>query len=168
MRKIFSLVLALVAATTLAFAAQETVNCGTTVKIQANPNTHYHFVRWSDNITDNPRYVEVNATTELQAIFAADDTYTLSVGVNAGAEGQVNIVTGAESGNYEGAAYRVEAVATGCGEFLYWEDDHTNTNPVREGVFGTTNLNFVAVFGVKSLNITITAGEGGSVQFVTE
>ncbi len=71
------MVLALVAATTMAFAASETVDCGTTVTITANATTGYHFMNWSDGNKENPRDITLNGEdVTLQAIFAID-TFTI-------------------------------------------------------------------------------------------
>ena len=74
MKKLFSLVLALTAATTMAFAAQETVDCGKKVTLTATPETGYYFVEWqvggSQVSTANP-WTDVDAsTTTYTAIFA--------------------------------------------------------------------------------------------------
>ena len=78
MQKFFSLVLALVATTTLAFAATEkTVNCGGSATITATPQTGYHFVKWNDDVTTNPRLVEnIQADVTYTATFAIN-TYTI-------------------------------------------------------------------------------------------
>ena len=167
MKKILSIVLAFAAATTMAFADSKTVNCGTEVTIKAVPNAHFHFVKWSDDDTNAERTVTVNAAMSLQAIFAADNTYTLTLNPSGTGTGAVNIIAGAKEAYYEGDEVTIQAVpADDCQEFLYWEDDHTNTTAIRTITFAEANLNYTAVFGVKQLNITITAGEGGSVQFV--
>ena len=83
MQKFFSLVLATVAATTLAFAnvqeLSQSVTCGNNVTIVAEPVTPgYHFIRWSDGNTSATRTLE-NVTTdiELTAEFAID-TFTIT------------------------------------------------------------------------------------------
>lgn len=167
MKKILSIVLAFAAATTMAFADSKTVNCGTEVTIKAVPNAHFHFVKWSDEDTNAQRTVTVNEAMSLQAIFAADNTYTLTLNTSGTGTGAVNIIAGAKEAYYAGDEVTIQAVpADDCQEFLYWEDDHTNTTAIRTITFAEANLNYTAVFGVKQLNITITAGEGGSVQFV--
>ena len=81
MRKFFTLVLATVAATTLASAAvQQTsasVDCGTSKTIVATPATGYHFVRWEKDgvaiqgdATLTVQNIQADATYE--AIFAAN------------------------------------------------------------------------------------------------
>ena len=76
MKKFFSLVLATLAATTMAFAAvqqvSDNVQCGTTKNIKATAKTGYHFVQWNDGITDNPRTVTVSADITYTATFAAN------------------------------------------------------------------------------------------------
>ena len=75
MKKILSLVLALTAATTMIFAESLTTDCGTQVQITATPTTGYHFVRWNDNNTDNPRIVDASNTT--YTAYFAINTYTI-------------------------------------------------------------------------------------------
>lgn len=75
MKKFFSLVLATIAATTMVFAESLTVDCGTSVQITATPKTGYHFVRWNDNNTTNPRTVEA-ADVTYKAYFAINQ-YTI-------------------------------------------------------------------------------------------
>lgn len=165
MKKIFSVVLALAAATTMAFADSRTVTCGDPVTIKAVANEHYHFVKWSDEDTNAQRTVTVDEAKNLTAIFAADDTYTLTLNVSG--DGTVKIIAGEKAAYYEGDEVTIQAVpADDCKEFLYWADDNTNTSATRAVTFTDKNLEYTAVFGVKSMNITITAGEGGTVQFV--
>jgi len=71
MKKILSLILAITASMTMTFAESLTVDCGTQVQITATPKTGYHFVRWNDNNTTNPRTVE-----------ASDITYTAYFEIN--------------------------------------------------------------------------------------
>ena len=81
MRKFFTLVLATVAATTLASAAvQQTsasVDCGTSKTIVATPATGYHFVRWEkDGVA-----IQGDATLTVQNI-TADATYEAIFAIN--------------------------------------------------------------------------------------
>ncbi len=50
---------------------------GSTITLTATPNDCYHFVRWSDGNTDNPRSVVVNGNLSLKAIFE-QDSYTVT------------------------------------------------------------------------------------------
>ena len=169
MRKIFSLVLAFAAATTMAFAAQQTVPCGDQVTIKATPKTHYYFVRWSDNNTNATRTVTVNEAMSLTAIFAAENSYTLTLTVNDNSVGKVDIISGAAAAYYQGDEVTIKATATdGCWQFLYWADDHNNTDATRTITFGTANLSYQAVFGQLEYNFTIQANDDamGTVEFV--
>jgi len=169
MKKIFVLLVAVAATATLAFADQKTVDCGSTVTIKATPAEHFHFVKWSDENPNAQRVVTVNEATELQAIFAADNTYTLTLNTSGAGAGAVNIIAGEKVAYYAGDEVTIQAVpADGCQEFLYWEDDHNNKTAIRTVTFAEANLSYTAVFSVKQLKVTITAGEGGSVQFVEE
>lgn len=80
MKKFFSFVLAIVATTTMAFAADPqtgvTVDCGKQVQISATPATGYHFVMWNDQNTENPRVIDPTADASFVATFAID-VYTI-------------------------------------------------------------------------------------------
>ncbi|MCR5050322.1 MAG: hypothetical protein K6A36_04485 [Paludibacteraceae bacterium] len=45
-------------------------DCGTTVKITAEPEQGYQFVEWSDGSTENPREIEVNAENAIKVFTA--------------------------------------------------------------------------------------------------
>jgi len=47
---------------------------GETVTLEAIPNDGYHFVRWQDDVTDNPRTIFVTTDMAFTAFFEADDT----------------------------------------------------------------------------------------------
>lgn len=46
-------------------------------EISTTPNTGYHFVRWNDGVTDNPRMVTLTRDSTFTAIFAPD-TFTIT------------------------------------------------------------------------------------------
>ena len=58
-------------------ATELTADCGSTVTITATPKTGYHFERWNDNNTDNPRIVSVSGDATYTAYFAPDK-YTVT------------------------------------------------------------------------------------------
>ena len=71
MRKILSMLLALTATASLAFAATETVNCGGSATLEANPKTGYHFLRWEKD------GVQVSTSASFQVTnIQADASYT--------------------------------------------------------------------------------------------
>lgn len=49
-----------------------TYSAGTTVTLTATANSGYHFERWSDNNTQNPRIITVNSNITLTAYFASN------------------------------------------------------------------------------------------------
>ena len=55
-----------------------TYNFGDTITIQAFPDDHYHFTRWNDGNTDNPRQYRIEDNITMTAFFAID-TYTVVV-----------------------------------------------------------------------------------------
>lgn len=70
------LFLALCTLSSFVQAESKQVNCGDAVVIQATAQQHYHFVKWSDNNTDNPRTIsDVHNNASYTAIFAKD-SYT--------------------------------------------------------------------------------------------
>ena len=88
MKRIFSLVLAVITATTLAFAGD--FDCGSTVRLSATPNTGYHFVQWEKSAnpgvsvsTSNPWDIEANSTNAgaYVAVFAINK-YTVTFNAN--------------------------------------------------------------------------------------
>ena len=75
MRKFLSMLLALTATASLAFAATETVNCEGSATLNANPKTGYHFVRWEKDgvqVSTSASYqvTNIQADASYTAIFA--------------------------------------------------------------------------------------------------
>lgn len=75
MRKILSMLLALTATASLAFAATETVDCGGSATLNANQKTGYHFVRWEKDgvqVSTSASYqvTNIQADASYTAIFA--------------------------------------------------------------------------------------------------
>ena len=150
-------------------AANQTVDCGSVVKIKATPKTHYHFVRWDDGNTNAVREVTVDEAKTLTAIFEADDTYSLSLSSNDDALGSVIITAGAKESYFAGDEVTIKATPSdACREFLYWEDDHNNTTPERTITINTTSNSYVAVFKMIQYKLTIQSANAtmGSVEFV--
>lgn len=54
-------------------ADEQTYDCGTSLYIEASPAEGYHFVRWSDGNTDNPREGSVLSDITFEAVFALDN-----------------------------------------------------------------------------------------------
>lgn len=74
MKRLISILLAFVWAVGLHAETTDTLNltCGEEVLVTASPKPGYHFVQWSDGVTDNPRTIEVRSDWHVEAIFAPD------------------------------------------------------------------------------------------------
>ncbi len=105
-----------------------------TVTISAIAIEHYHFVRWDDGNTLNPRNIVMTSDISRSAIFAID---THSVTLQAG-----NITHGSFSGNGQyqyGTAATVEALPYSGYQFSHWSDGSTY-NPYTFAVVNNVQL----------------------------
>lgn len=93
---------------------------GTEVSISATANSGYHFLRWDDGVTDNPRTVTMTQDIVLTAIFEADvviPTYTVNV---VSADETMGTVSGGGTDIPEGTVINITATPNSGYEFLYW------------------------------------------------
>lgn len=125
------------------------VNCGTTVTLTATPDNGYSFVRWSDNITDNPRQITVTSDTAMTAIFEAIQ-YTVTVNAN---NSSMGTVSGGGTYNY-GSNVDLAATANIGYHFVRWSDNNTD-NPRQITVTG--NVTLTAIFEAVQYTVTATA-----------
>lgn len=72
MRKQFAILLLLLLPLVLPAqtVVEEDVACGKRVQVTATPKPGYHFVEWSDGVTDNPRWIDMYADSAVVAYFA--------------------------------------------------------------------------------------------------
>ena len=111
----------------------------TTHTYSATPNYGYHFARWSDGMTTNPRTITLSSDTTISAEFAKN-TYTIQVNCD---ESQGH-VTG--TGTYEYLDVVTLIVVPDYGyHFSKWSDGNTD-NP--RTVVLTQNMTFAAEFAV--------------------
>lgn len=110
-----------------------------TATIIASASEHYHFVRWDDGNTDNPREYVIVGDATLTAIFVID-THTVTVTPNNIARGMVE-ATGSEF-SY-GTPCTVTATAYTGYVFTHWSNGIT-ANPYTFAVLGDTEL--IAIF----------------------
>ena len=131
---------------------------GTTVT--AEPDSSYHFVKWSDYSQQNPRTdTSVTADVTVSAIFAVNTTqYTLTY--TAGANGSI---TGTSPQiKYSGEdGTAVTAVPSTGYHFVNWSDSST-ANP-RTDSSVTANISVTANFAINTYTLTYTAGANGSI-----
>ncbi len=112
-----------------------------TATLTASATEHYHFVRWSDGNTTNPRRMVVTGDLSHTAIFGID-THTVSLQAANIAHG-----TFTGSGNYQyGTAATVEAMPYSGYQFTHWSNGATY-NPYTFAVLDDMTLTafFVAI-----------------------
>ena len=129
-----------------------TYNHGTTAVLNAIANEGYHFVKWSDDVTDNPRSVTATSDSAFTAVFEIN-TYTIAASAENGS------VSGADTYNYGATATLTATPAEGY-HFVKWSDDVTD-NP--RSVTVAADLTFTAVFEINTYTIAASA-ENGSVS----
>lgn len=122
-------------------------------QIKASPYVHYHFIRWSDGNTDNPRTVAVTNDTCFVAEFESDPQYIVTVTCDS-LQGSVK---GAGS-YYAGETATVTATAFEGYEFKQWWHDGKaiSKNPYRFVVEKAIVLEaeFVPASAVDNVNVT--------------
>lgn len=134
---------------------------GSEAILTATPKSGFDFVRWSDEVTDNPRKVTVTGDATYIAEFIIHVNY-FDITVNADPE-EGGIVIG--GGNYaENTDITLEAKANSGYEFVQWSDGvKTATREVKV----TKNENYTAQFKALEKFFTITTvanpTEGGIV-----
>ena len=118
----------------------------TTQTISATPSEHYHFYKWNDGNTNNPRAITISGAATYTANFVLD-TFALSITVNDATMG-----TTSGSGSY---AYNSSATAQANPNYGYvfkkWNDGNTD-NPRVVPI--TANTNLVANFVLDTFNIS--------------
>lgn len=73
MKKMLTFLLLMVCGIAVVHAEDKEVNCGDSVVIKATAQPHYHFVRWSDGITDSVRTItNIKQNLSLTAYFEAN------------------------------------------------------------------------------------------------
>ena len=114
---------------------------GTTATLAAVPSENCYFVKWNDDVTDNPRTITVTNDITYTAYFAemTDETFTVTVNSNNEAWG-----TATGSGTYAaGATATLAAVPSENCYFVKWNDDVTD-NPRTITV--TNDISYTAYF----------------------
>ena len=125
----------------------------TKVNLTAVPDKHYHFVKWSDGNTDNPRTVWIYQDITLTAEFAPNQ-YTITTYAQ---HGSVN-----GGGTYDyGTTATLTATADAHYHFTQWSDGNTD-NPRTVSV--EDNATYTAEFKPDSYTIIVSAGEHGNVS----
>jgi uncharacterized repeat protein (TIGR02543 family) len=140
----------------------QTVDHGASgTQVTAAPATGYHFVKWSDDSTFNPR-TDANVTGDLSvtATFALN-SYTLTYTAWTG--GTLSGTT-PQTVDHGASGTEITAVPDAGYYFITWTDgvktaSRTDVNVVR-------NINVIAVFS-NTYTLNYTAGTGGTISGVT-
>ncbi len=126
-------------------------NEGRSVTLSAQPKTGYHFVRWQDNVTSNPRTVVTGNTDMTYTAYFAINTYTLTVN---SANTSMGTVSGGGTYNH-GATATLTAAPKSCYLFKRWTDGNTdNPRSVTVTSAGTYTAEFATeVSGTCGTNV---------------
>jgi hypothetical protein len=117
-----------------------------TATIEATANNGHRFLKWSDDITDNPRTITVLSDTNIMAIF--DVMYTVNVSANDNARGTV---TGSDIYPKDSMVTITATANTGY-RFIRWSDG-ISENPRIITV--TSDTNIIAEFEVMTAIVDI-------------
>ena len=133
-----------------------------TAWVQAVADSGYHFVRWSDGTTANPRRIRLVSDTIVMALFASDNSY-ITVFSNDSARGTVS---GSGTYGYNDTAFIV-ALSSLNYHFLYWNDGDT-CNPrsvivTQDSIFEAFFVSDTSTFIVSSDNLQMGTVSGGGV-----
>jgi hypothetical protein len=130
----------------------QTVNSGTNgTAVTAQTALGYHFVKWSDDSTANPRTdLNVTANITVQASFAIDGIDTFTLTYTAGANGSI-VGTTPQAVDYGTSGTAVTAQPATGYHFAKWSDDST-ANP-RTDVNVTANITVQASFAIDMIVI---------------
>lgn len=142
---------------------QVTGNCGQTVTITATPETGYEFVSWQDGNTDNPRQIVISSDSTIWTYTATFQAKTMTVTVSAN-EADWGTVTGGGSAQV-GASMNISATpASGCYRFVRWSDGNTSASrTITVSAVEAENV-YVAEFEEVSFDVTVVAGQHGTVS----
>ncbi len=143
-----------------------TVNCGDKVQLTATPKEGYVFIGWDDGNTDNPRYVDVDATMAVltyTALFAQkeSDQYTINVAVAAGMENMGTIGQASFVGKKDDVITLTATPTNKCYAFDQWQDAEGNTLSTDESYDYTIegDASVYALFKQVDFTVSVSADE---------
>ncbi len=126
-----------------------------TAIFNAVPATHYKFVSWSDDNTDNPRSTAITDNTTYTATFAPVD---YNITVTSSSDNTWGTVTG--TGKYPyGSRQYIKATPNKHYKFVSWNDGDINAS--RRITIGGDST-FVATFVPVDYNITVTSSSNSA------
>lgn len=122
------------------------------MSLNATPDYGYHFVQWSDGVTDNPRTIELTQDTTFTAEFAKN-TYTIST---TSSNPEWGATAGDTTVTYM-SEVEISAIPNYGYHFVQWNDGNT-TNP--RIVTAKKNKTYTATFAKDIYSITKNAEHG--------
>lgn len=137
MKKRLSIFLMALCAITAVHADQLRVACGNNAKLIATPATGYHFVRWNDLNTENPRIISPTEDATYTAFFAINQ-YTIIFQNYDGTELQKETVNHGDAVSYKGNTPQKPATAQYTYTFSGWSPNVEYT--------ATTDATYTALF----------------------
>lgn len=133
-------------------------------RIQAYANTDYHFIRWNDGNSSNPRTLIINSDSAFMAVFAPDNSY-ITVTCNDSTRG---IVTGSGLYSYN-APVVLTATAFSDYHFQCWSDGNTDNprylNAIQDSVFTAIFLSNISTITVNNNNPTMGTVSGSGTYY---
>lgn len=156
-----------------------TFDCGELVTIKAEANPGYHFVSWSDGVTDAQRQIDLSKDTLLTATFAHDalkPEFTTTIGgvVVDSLENEYAVDNTYTPTVEWGKSVKVTAKVTDdCYEFVGWYYAGTENVYSTEAtitVFPEEDVKLQAVFNKKKLTLKLFTNDStmGSVIIVSQ
>jgi hypothetical protein len=141
----------------------QVVNCGiNSTQVTAAPDACYHFVRWNDSRTDNPR--SDLGTSVNQTFIASFDIDTFTLTYNAAAGGSITGTT-PQTVNCGADGTQVTANPAACYHFVNWSDGLATAARIDPNVPG--DITVTANFAIDQFTLTYTAGTGGTINGTT-
>ncbi|MBQ8704014.1 MAG: leucine-rich repeat protein [Bacteroidales bacterium] len=120
---------------------QTEATCSTSAQVYASAYQYYHFVQWTDGVTDNPRTINLTQDTLLTPVFAID-TYQVQVVVYDTMQGWVSGGGSVEAGQ----SLTIEARAKQGYQFERWDDWELGYQNAVRTVTPNDNRTYYAVF----------------------
>ena len=148
---------------TISGTSPQTVNSGASgTAVRAVPDTGYHFVRWGDASTQNPRTdANVTANVTVSATFAINQ-YTLTYAANAG--GTLSGISPQTVNHGDNGTLVTATPATGY-HFTSWSDGVLTA--ARTDLSVTGDITVSASFAINQYTVTYTANAGGTISGIS-
>ena len=130
---------------------------GQTATLTATPAQGYEFAGWSDEVTDNPRQIQVTQNISIRAIIISEGEHVYAIRVGTPQNGTI---TG--DGLYiVGRTATLEAIPSAGYHFVGWGDGNTD-NPRQ--IVVSADMSLTPTFAIDTYAVTATAVGSGTVS----